>query len=185
MSIKEVVLIGIAMAMDAFGLSISLGINPILKRKNKIGFILSFAFFQFLFIFIGGLVGVVFNTYIASIPNLVAGGVIGVIGIIMIIEGFKNEDRDDTFLIKKCMYIILGMSVSIDALVVGFTAFHHITSGIVLVLDSIIVGLITLLMCLIGFYMCRYIRRIGFISKYSGFFGGIILMIFAIKMIFF
>ncbi|ATD54580.1 manganese efflux pump MntP [Clostridium chauvoei] len=185
MGVKEVIFIGIAMAMDAFGLSISLGINPILKRENKIGFILSFAFFQFLFIFIGGLAGLIFDTYIASIPNLIGGLIIGIIGIIMIIEGFKKDDRDDTFLIKKCMYIILGVSVSIDALVVGFTVFHHIISGVLLIVDSIMVGLITLLMCLIGFYICRYIRRIDFACKYSGFLGGIILMAFAIKMIFF
>lgn len=185
MGLKEVIFIGIAMAMDAFGLSISLGINPILKRENKIKFILSFAIFQFLFIFIGGVAGIFFDTYIASIPNVIGGIIIGCIGSLMIIEGFKKEDKDESLLIRNCMYIVLGVSVSIDALVVGFTAFHHIGGFAILFVDSLLVGLITLLICTIGFFLCRYMRKIDFICKYSDFLGGIILVIFALKMIFF
>lgn len=184
MGLKDVVLIGIAMAMDALGLSISLGINPTLKRRNKIGFIMSFAFFQFLFIFLGGVGGRFFDTYVVAIPNVIGGIVIALIGLIMIIEAFKNNDNDDSVLIKKSMYMILGMSVSIDALVVGFTAFHEVNQ-ILLSVDAILVGLITLLICTTGFFMCRYARRVNFICKYADLFGGIILIILGMKMIFF
>ncbi|ETJ43835.1 Membrane protein, partial [human gut metagenome] len=54
MSIYYVFIIGIALAMDAFGVSLGVGLNPILKKRNKIKFIVSFAFFQFLFTFLGG-----------------------------------------------------------------------------------------------------------------------------------
>ena len=47
MSLKDIFLIAIALGMDAFGLTISLGINPKLKRKSKIAFIISFLFFNF------------------------------------------------------------------------------------------------------------------------------------------
>ncbi|GAB6167757.1 manganese efflux pump MntP family protein [Clostridium carnis] len=185
MGLKEVILIGVALAMDALGLSISLGINPSLKRKNKIGFIVSFAFFQFLFLFIGGVSGVFFDTYIASIPNIIGGLIVGAIGAIMIIDGFKKDDKDDSFLIRKAMYIILGVSVSIDALVIGFTAFHEMQLILLLFVDSILIGLITLLICTTGFFLCRYVRKINFICKYADFLGGIILILFGIKMIFF
>lgn len=33
-------------------------------------------------------------------------------------------------------------------------------------------------------FLCRYIRKVEFISKYADFFGGVTLIIFAIKMIF-
>ena len=49
MELKHVILIGIAMSMDALGLSISLGINPHLVKKNKIKFILSFSFFHIIY----------------------------------------------------------------------------------------------------------------------------------------
>lgn len=184
MELKDVILIGIAMSMDALGVTISLGINPILVKRNKIKFILSFAFFQFLFLFLGGLTGRLFDTYIISMPKVIGGVIISLIGIIMIISAFKKDDKDDSLLIKKSMYIILGMSVSIDALVVGFTAFYEI-QAIVIFINSILVGLITLLLCTTGFFLCRYARRIDFLCKYADILGGVILLILGIEMILF
>lgn len=184
MGLKEVILIGIALSMDALGLTISLGINPHLVKRNKIRFILSFAFFQFFFLFFGGIAGRFFDTYVFSIPNAIGGIVILGIGLIMIISSFKHDDNDDSMLIKKSMYIILGMSVSIDALVVGFTAFYN-TINILIFIDAILVGLITLFLCTLGFFLCRYARKIDFICKYADLLGGLILVILGLKMIFF
>ena len=79
MELKDVILIGVAMSMDALGLSISLGINPYLVKRNKIRFIISFAFFQFLFIFLGGIAGRFFDTYVVSIPSMIGGIIISLI----------------------------------------------------------------------------------------------------------
>ena len=83
------------------------------------------------------------------------------------------------------MVVILGISVSIDALIIGFTTFHQLGSLLVLLIDSVLIGLITLFFCTIAFFSCRYLRKISFISKYANFLGGIALILFAIKMIFF
>jgi len=40
MSVFGVCVIGIALAMDAFGISIGIGVNSIITRKKKIGYIL-------------------------------------------------------------------------------------------------------------------------------------------------
>ncbi|MBD7914181.1 manganese efflux pump [Clostridium sp. Sa3CUN1] len=184
MDLKEVILIGVALSMDALGLTISLGINPHLVKRNKIRFILSFAFFQFFFIFLGGVAGRFFDTYIVSIPNAIGGIVVLGIGVIMLVSAFKNDDKDDSMLIKKSMYLILGMSVSIDALVVGFTAFYE-TIKVLIFIDAILVGLITLFLCTLGFFLCRYARRVEFIFKYADILGGLILLILGMKMMFF
>lgn len=185
MGLREVIIIGIAIAMDALGVTISLGLNCRAQRDTKVKCILSFAIFQFLFILIGGIWGIFFDTYIASIPNLMGGIIMGIIGAIMILSGLKSDGDNNSILEKKYIHIILGISVSIDALVVGFTAFHHIGSYLLLFADSVLVGLITLLICTIGFYLCEYVRKIHFICKYADFLGGIILVLFGIKMIFF
>lgn len=184
MGLRAVIIIGMAMAMDALGVTISLGLNYKMQRKSKVNCILSFAIFQFLFILIGGVAGIFFDTYIASIPNLIGGIIVVVVGIIMIIDGLKNDDGNNSILDNKFMPIILGVSVSIDALVVGFTAFHHVGGILLLVINSLLVGLITLLICTVGFYSCRYVRKVDFICKYADFFGGIILILFGLKMIF-
>lgn len=183
MFIKEVFLLGTALAMDALGITISLGLNSKVKRRNKIIFIMSFAFFQFLFALIGGIQGRIFNTYIISIPNIIGGIILFIMGFIMIIDGFKKDDSEDRILINRSMYLILGASVSIDALVVGFTNFCKI-NFLIITLDSILIGLITLLICTMGFYFCKYIRKLKFIEKSSDFLGGIILILLAIRMIF-
>ena len=185
MNLKDIIIVGIALAMDAVGVTISIGVNPKVRRGNKIAFIMSFAIFQFLFFFLGGIGGHLFEKYITTIPNIVGGIAIAIVGIMMIKEGFEKEETDESLLLKKGMIIILGVSVSIDAFVVGFTGFNYISNIIRVIADCSIVGFITFTLCTIAFYLCKYIRKIDFISKYADFLGGITLIIFSIKMIFF
>lgn len=51
MNLKDIIIVGVALAMDAVGVSISIGVNSAINKKNKIEFIISFAFFQFLILF--------------------------------------------------------------------------------------------------------------------------------------
>lgn len=182
MNIYMVIIIGIALAMDALGVSLSIGVNSSVNREKKIQYIISFGFFQFLFILIGGTLGYYFDSYIVEIPNVLGGIVIGIVGILMLIDGKKESNN--SVLVEDKMLIVLGVSVSIDALVVGFSALHQFGSAIILFLDSIIVGLITAFLCFIAFFLCRYFRKIYFVNKYADYLGGIVLIIFAIKMIF-
>ncbi len=183
MNLYDVVIIGIALAMDAFGVTLGIGLNPIINRKHKIKFILSFAFFQFLFTYAGGSLGYLFDTYITTIPSIAGGIIMGIVGILMIIDGLKEKENE--ILIKNSTCVILGISVSIDALVIGFTAFHLISQNLLLCVNSILIGLITLFICTLGFFICRYIKKIKFITKYANFFAGMALIFFGLKMIFF
>jgi len=183
MNLFDVIVIGIALAMDAFGITLGIGLNSTVNRPHKVKFLLSFAFFQFLFTYVGGTLGYLFDTYVTSIPSIAGGIIMGIVGILIIIDGFKEKDND--ILIKNSTCIILGISVSIDALVVGFTAFHHIERNLLLCVNSILIGLITLFICTLGYFICRYIRKIQFVTTYANFFAGIALIFFGLKMIFF
>ena len=180
MSIFKGFLIGIALAMDAFGVSLSVGVTDGIKRKQKILYIMSFAFFQFLLIFLGAVAGRYVNTYLVPISNTFGGIAVGIIGVLMIIDGLK--EREESILTKNSM---IGISVSIDAIVVGFTTFIGIQGILLLFVESIFVGLITLFMCTLAFFICRYIKKISFVKKYANLLGGIALIIFSINMIFF
>ena len=50
--------------------------------------------------------------------------IISLVGVVMIREGFENKGKCP--LLKPKMYFILGVSVSIDAMVVGFTALNSL-----------------------------------------------------------
>lgn len=183
MDLFGVIIIAIALAMDAFGVTLGIGVNPILRREHKIKFVLSFGIFQFLFTYVGGCLGYLFDTYVTSIPNIAGGIIMGIVGTLMFMDAFK--EKENNILLKNTTCIILGISVSIDALVIGFTAFHHVGGILILGVNSILIGLIAMFVCTLGFFLCRYIKKVEFITRYANFFGGIALILFGLKMIFF
>ncbi len=174
-------LIGLALAMDAFAVSFSIGLNRRVRLHTKLLFCISFAFFQFLFALIGGVFGILFSKYVASIPSLIGGMVVALVGVMMIKEG--KEQGKSIVLLKQRMIIILGCSVSIDALVLGFTTLNSISSYIYLFEITVLIGIITFFLCGLAYFIARYLKRIDFISKYADYIGGIILILFGIKMI--
>lgn len=176
-------LIAVALSLDAFGVSLCVGLNRMATRKYKALCILSFGFFQFLFSIAGAYAGFLFNTYIVSVPKVIGGIVITLVGILMIKEGLEN--KEECALVKPGMWIILGVSVSIDAMVVGFTALNNIISGYMILKDTLFIGLITVINCIFAFIIAKYLKKIEIIGKYADYIGGIILIIFGLKMVFF
>ena len=94
----------------------------------------------------------------------------------------KNDKS--SMLNSRSMVILLGISVSIDALIVGLITMPHSGNFIILTINSILIGLITLIICSAGLFVCRYIKKIDFIGKYADYLGGLILIIFGLKLIF-
>lgn len=183
MDMYSLLLIALALALDAFGVALSIGINKGIKFKNKLWFCMSFGFFQFLFSFIGAVLGFLFNTYILSLPKIVGGIIITVVGVLMLKEGL--EEKEENILLEKKMYFILGISVSIDAAVIGFTVFNNIASNLILLKYTLFIGVISLIMSGLAFVISRYLRKIKVVAKYADYVGGIILILFGIKMILF
>jgi putative Mn2+ efflux pump MntP len=175
--------ISLALGLDAFGVALSLGLD---KRINKIialFFTFCAGFFQGFFVFAGGVAGEFFNRYICTLPHIVGGSIIILVGILMIREGFSDQEK-----IKKIhwlLIVILGISVSIDALVIGFSTFNVFYNKVILLEKSLVVSTITSIMTILAFFISRRIRIIHFFRKYADFIGGIILILFGIKMILF
>ncbi|MHC6180770.1 manganese efflux pump MntP [Clostridium sp. JNZ X4-2] len=180
MEFYSLFLIALALSLDAFGVSLCIGLNRAIKRKNKIQFVASFGFFQFFFAISGAYAGFLFNRYIASVPEIVGGTLILIIGILMLKDGLKS--KEECLIIKPGMVVVLGVSVSIDALVIGFTTLNNIESNLNILYSTLFIGITTFLISLSAFIISRYLRKIHIISKYADYIGGIILIIFGIKM---
>lgn len=183
MRFYDVSIIAIALSLDAFGVALSVGLEGQLKLKNKMLFAFSFGFFQFLFSISGAYAGIFFNTYVAALPQVIGGALISIVGVLMIKEGFNKKDKN--ILLNSKMYFVLGISVSINALVVGFTAFNKLTSNLLILEYTVYIGIVTFLISAGGFLIAKYLRKIDIISKYADYIGGIILLIFGIRMMFF
>lgn len=182
MTIFELLSISIALALDASGVSFSIGFDKKINRTNAKWYIFSFAFFQFLFSFIGGFCGSVINKFFFKMPNYTGGIILIILGIFMILGLFsKNENIN---VMKWYMIIVLGISVSIDALLVGFSVFYSLSITYLFIYSSLI-GLVTAILSAISFNISRYMKSFPLIESKSDLISGSILIIIGAKMIIF
>ena len=179
MFILTSLLLGIALAMDAFSVSIVNGLNePDMKTSKKILIPLVFGIFQFIMPLIGyicvSILADNFKTF-ADICPYIGFGLLLIIGIKMIIEGIIKKD-EDTLITSIPLLLIQGVATSIDALSVGFAIDDY--SMLEAVISCIIIGIMTFIICIIGVLIGK---KIG--SKINGpssIIGGVILIIIGI-----
>jgi manganese efflux pump family protein len=183
MTIYSLFLIALALSLDAFGVALSIGLNRSIRLRSKIIFSISFGFFQYLFSFIGAFAGLWFTTYVAAVPSIIGGIIIALVGMLMIKEGM--DEKEECILLSAKMYFVLGVSVSIDALVIGFTALHNLKNCLAIFEGSIFIGFVTVIITGIAFVVSKFLNRIAVISRYADYIGGIILVLFGLRMIFF
>ncbi len=179
MGIIEIILIGIGLAMDAFAVSICKGLSmKKMEWKKAIIIGLYFGIFQGLMPLIGYVFGIGFENKIKSVDHWIAFILLCFIGINMIKESFKKNDKDADDKIDFKTMIILAIATSIDALTVGVTfAFLDVN----ILLSVIIISIITFFLSIIGV-------KIGnvFGDKYESkaeFTGGIILILIGLKIL--
>ena len=148
MSIIEIALIGVGLAMDAFAVSICKGLA--MRRMNYKKAIIIAAFFgvfQALMPALGYVLGTTFANKIAAIDHWIAFILLALIGANMIKEALSSDDdecQDDSLRLGDL--IMLSIATSIDALAVGITfAFFNVS----LLLSVSMIGIITFIICVI------------------------------------
>lgn len=179
MSILEVVLIAVGLAMDAFAISVCKGLSMNkFNAKKAIIIGLYFGLFQMIMPCIGYALGSAFENFITSIDHWIVFFFLVVIGGNMIKESFsKDESKVDDDISFKTM-IILSIATSIDALAVGIT-FSFLEVNI---LNSVIViGLITFILSIIGVVFGKLVGNK--LSTKAQFIGGIILVLIGLKIL--
>ena len=181
------VLLGAGLAMDAFSVSIANGIiEPGMKKTRMLKIAGVYAFFQFAMPMLGWLLVTtleeIFNKFSVLIP-WIALFLLLFIGGKMIVEAFlekKNGKKEETEHQGKLTWKLIfvqGVATSIDALSVGFTIASY--SPLRAFASSLIIGAVTLVICLIGLI---FGRKIG--EKISGIaqiIGGVILILIGIE----
>ncbi len=119
MSLIEIVLIGIGLAMDAFAVSICKGLSICkIKYKDILIVGLYFGIFQAVMPIIGFLLGKGFEDFVTRIDHWIAFALLTFIGINMIKEIFEKEDVNADLSFKTMT--ILGIATSIDALAIRY-----------------------------------------------------------------
>ena len=175
MNLLEIILIGLSLSMDAFSISIILGLRNKLI-KTGITTSIFFGLFQLIMPILGYYLGNILNEKIINYESYFSTILLIVIGILMIIE--KNEINTYNKLNYKELFF-LSIATSIDAFVIGIS-FSFIKTNIFI--SSIIIGLITFFISFIGYFLGHLFNKKA--HQYSNVIGGITLIIIGIKMLF-
>lgn len=178
MDFVAIIFISIGLAMDAFTVSITCGIN-----QKKIRLIhatrvaLFFGIAQGVMPVLGWFIGITIEQWIAAFDHWVAFTLLGFIGVKMIWEAQDHHVCRTDFLNLHVLFM-LALATSIDAFAVGLS-FALLSETVVI--PAIIIGVITFIMSLGGVYLGD---RIGcLLGKKMEIAGGLILIGIGVKIL--
>lgn len=186
MEFITILLIAVGLAMDAFAVSVSNGVavNDFrLGHGVKLGFY--FGGFQFVMPIIGWILGNSVKNYIESVDHWIAFVLLGAIGLNMILETRKTQDKE----LSSCMrcadevlsvrlLTLQAVATSIDALAVGIS---FALLDINIVFAAAIIGAVAFLFSFAGGVLGKGLG--GLFKQKAEFFGGAILIAIGIKIL--
>jgi len=175
-------LLAIALAMDAFAVSIATGMS--LKKvnwKQTLRMALAFGFFQALMPLIGWWVGLSLSSFVRDYDHWIAFILLALIGGHMIREAGgaadETETKDPT---QGLRLLILAIATSIDALAAGLS-FSLLKTGIVE--PILVIGIMAFLFTALGLHLGKVVGNLPGISTFAERFGGLTLILIGVKIL--
>ena len=198
MKLYEIILMAVALAMDAFAVAVCKGLaTPKLKIKHMLIVGAWFGGFQGLMPVLGyipvRLLGPAMEKYVTKIDHWVAFVLLAFLGAKMIYEAVKGGDEEcvDCSVAPRVM-VVMAIATSIDALAVGvtfaLTEINIVSGGVSLLGLDINIIISALLIGVITFGLSALGVKIGnvFGSKYKNYAelaGGIVLVLIGLKIL--
>jgi putative Mn2+ efflux pump MntP len=177
---SEVYLLAFALSMDAFAVSIGLGVkNREFSKVLALKVALLFGLFQGLMPLFGYLASVGLGTIIESVDHWVAFLLLSAIGGKMLYESFGENTEDEIVNITNKVLLLLAIATSIDAMAAGFTLNLLDLNPFI---SMIIIGLVTYIFSYIGVFVGS--RGGGYIESKAEMLGGVVLIGIGVKILF-
>jgi putative Mn2+ efflux pump MntP len=185
MGILGFILLGLALAMDCFSVSITCGLIQKRMGRQVWAMALLFGFFQAMMPFIGWLAIAFFADKIEAYDHWIAFGLLLFLGGRMIVNGLRHHDDAAASHFNPSdwkVLLTLAVATSIDALAVGFTfvgmGIHHLGDAC---LPTFIIGVMSAVMSVMGKYIGVFVgRRLTLPAEPL---GGLILIIIGVKVL--
>ena len=168
--------LGVALAMDAFSVSMANGLNePHMKKRKLLLIAGTFGFFQAFMPMLGWVcvhtIVEIFSAFEKFIP-WIALLLLGFIGGKMLLDGIKAKDGAEAPAVGLWALFIQGIATSIDALSVGFTIATY--DWLQALVSSLIIAIETFFICVGGVLIGR---KFGTkLSNKAQMLGGVILI---------
>ncbi len=175
----EVIVLAVALSMDAFAVSIGLGSKGDTRGLGlKAG--LFFGAFQALMPFIGYLGGKGVLGWVDAYSHWIAFGLLALIGGKMIYEGLHEGIEEDIATITNKVMLLLAIATSIDAMAAGFSLTLLEVNAY---LACLIIGVTTFAFSWAGVQIGK--RSGTWLENKAEIFGGVVLILIGIKMLMF
>ena len=178
-NILSTFLIAVALAMDAFSVSMTKGFTQKnLKTSQILYYGLFFGGFQALMPILGYFCGNVIASIVESLAPIVGFILLLAIGLNMIRESLSGGDEEvmDYFSFKEVT--LLAIATSIDAFAVGITI--ALIKDPILI-SSAIIGIVAFLFSVIGIFIGKKLGN--YVGDKFQIFGGVILILIGIKIL--
>ena len=183
MNFITILLTAVGLSMDAFAVSLTIGLDVDKDKQKKAALMsgLYFGGFQALMPVIGYLLGVKFTKYIESVDHWIAFVLLAVIGVNMIREALSGDDDKEEMpadYLNHKKFVVLAIATSIDALAVG-VSFAFLSVNIIS--SAVTIGITTFLFSVAAVVIGKKIGEI--IKNKAEILGGVILIIIGIKIL--
>lgn len=179
MSVVEIVVLGLALSMDAFAVTISNSFAyPKISRARSFSMPLAFGFFQFLMPVVGFVLGQLVSDFITQYAGIITFVILGFIGGKMIWDAFHEEEGEEASGQTLTMPVLLFQAVatSIDALAVG-VSFAALKVNVLT--SSGIIGVTTALTCIVALVIGK--RFGNALGEKATIIGGVVLVLIGLK----
>ena len=179
MDLPTLILIAIALGIDAFAVSLSAGAY-LVKADARQTFRISFHFglFQFFMPLLGWLAGSELAYTIQAVDHWVAFCLLALIGGKMIKESMQDSKEIEKDLTRGWSLVALSVATSIDALAVGFSLS---LIGMKIFLPAVLIGIVAGTMSLIGVRLGE--RVSGLFGRRAEFVGGVVLVLIGVRIV--
>lgn len=175
----EIFLLAFALSMDAFAVSIGLGVkSQNFSKSLAFKVALLFGFFQALMPLFGYLASIGLGTFITSIDHWIAFALLGVIGGKMLYESFQEGTEEEITVITNKVLLMLAIATSIDAMAAGFTLNLIDINPF---LSMLIIGVVTFVFSFLGVFIGT--KGGTFLEDKAEKIGGIILIGIGLKIL--
>ena len=195
--IIKIILLGIALSMDAFAVSITDGlIYTDLNKKKSCLIAGTFAVLQALMpligywlleivvYFVGEQGGIEAAKVLSLVITWVAFGLLIIIGGKMVIESLIQMNKERVEHRKLFSYkevFVMGIATAIDALATGFVLHANLSTNVTVWLHVSIIMVITFAICIVGIILAKQIHKLlKGRHEVANLIGGIILVVLAI-----
>ena len=189
MSLIDIILLAVALAMDCFTVSI---VSGLIAHDGKSGetwiyrMALLFGLFQALMPLLGWMGIIHFETYIEAYDHWIAFGLLAFIGGKMVWESFGDDEEQHFNPRRLHTQLILAIATSIDALAVGISfACTGYTMLSQLTLPLIIIGAVSFLFSIVGYHLGRRFGKTITKRMKPELIGGLILIAIGLKILLF